>query len=455
MAGMATSGFGLIKTRSSNVSFFSGNLDRRPTRLLGPYRDPRTLISFVWFFFLLFGWYCARPVRETLATVVPESQLKWVMSATFAVMLVVTPVYGWMAQRFSRRTLFVITYGLFVAAFGWFAWMLPSDRESLESSREMIGYYYVWASFFSLFSVSCFWSLLVDVFSTEEGKLHFGRIAAGGTAGSILASILAAGWSKQIGNNGLLAITTWSLVIGGVLAVALDRFASPASPHQNPPASRGSWREFLTAFRGLATSRYLLAIAIFLFVGTAVDIVLYYDVNGLMKQVSDLDRRTSLFAGFNLYSNLAILVMQPMVTPWCLRRLGIPLILIAVPLVYASCFGILGSMNTLALAFAVGILIRVLWLSLVAPAREVLFTSVSREQKYSTKNLIDTVFVRGGGIVPGFVIEPAKRELGSMEMVLWAAIPFALLAASLGAYLGWLHQKLARSNHETKGADPS
>lgn len=421
--------------------------------MLGPYRDPRTLISFVWFFFLLFGWYCARPVRETLATVVPESQLKWVMSGTFLVMLVATPIYAWMAQRFSRRTLFVVTYVLFVAAFGWFAWNLPSDLESLRSSQAMIGYYYVWASFFSLFSVSCFWSLLVDVFSTEEGKEHFGRIAAGGTAGSILASILAAGWSKQIGNNGLLAITTISLVIGGVLAVLLDRFASPVARTPSPPA--GSWREFLTAFRGLVTSRYLLAIALFLFVGTAVDIVLYYDVTGLMKQVSDVDRRTGLFASFNLYSNLAILVMQPIVTPWCLRRFGVPLILIAVPLVYAGCFGLLGSINTLAIAFAVGILIRVLWLSLIAPAREVLFTSVAREEKYSTKNLIDTVFVRGGGIVPGFIIEPAKKQLGSMEMVLWATIPFALLAAGLGAYLGWLHQKLSRSTNETKGADLS
>jgi AAA family ATP:ADP antiporter len=305
-----------------------------------------------------------------------------------------------MAQRFSRRTLFVVTYILFVAAFGWFAWKLPSDQASLESSREMIGYYYVWASFFSLFSVSCFWSLLVDVFSTEEAKQHFGRIAAGGTAGSILASILATGWSKQIGNNGLLVITSSSLVIGGVLAIALDRLARPASPDSKTPKSSGSWRELLTAFHGLARSRYLFAIALFLFVGTAVDIVLYYDVNGLMKQVSDIDRRTSLFASFNLYSNLAILVIQPIVTPWCLRRLGVPMVLVAVPLVYAACFGLLGAMNTLALAFGVGILIRVLWLSLVAPAREVLFTSVAREEKYSTKNLIDTVFVRGGASFP-------------------------------------------------------
>ncbi len=161
------------------------------------------------------------------------------MSGTFLVMLVATPIYAWMAQRFSRRTLFVVTYVLFVAAFGWFAWNLPSDLESLRSSQAMIGYYYVWASFFSLFSVSCFWSLLVDVFSTEEGKEHFGRIAAGGTAGSILASILAAGWSKQIGNNGLLAITTISLVIGGVLAVLLDRFASRSRGRRVRPRDRG------------------------------------------------------------------------------------------------------------------------------------------------------------------------------------------------------------------------
>lgn len=416
--------------------------------MLGFYRDPRTLLSFGWFFFLLFGWYCARPVRESLATVVPESQLKWVMSATFLLMLAVTPVYGWMAQRLGRRSLFTLTYVVFVVTFGWFAWYfgreLPSSTRMAGDRTELvlsIGAYYVWASFFSLFSVSCFWSFLVDVFSTEEAKQHFGRIAAGGTLGSILASTLAVGWAKQIGNGGLLAITTAALGVGGILAIALDLATPRLSRPADPLESKQHWTDLFRSFRSLATNPYLLSIALFLFVGTAVDIVLYYDVNGLMKQVADVDQRTSLFARFNLYSNLAIVLMQTLVTPWTLRRLGVTGILVGVPLVYATCFGLLGFINTLAIAFAVGILIRVLWLSLVAPAREVLFTSVPREEKYSTKNLIDTVFVRGGGVVPGFIIEPARRSLGSMELLLWCTIPFALLASLLGAYLGRMNQR--------------
>ncbi|MBY0588604.1 MFS transporter [bacterium] len=417
--------------------------------MLISYVDRRTLISFAWFFFLLFGWYCARPVRESLATMVPESQLKWVMSATFALMLIVTPIYGWIARQLTRRTLYLMSYSIFLIAFSWFAWSLPTDAAQAEQSTLLIGCFYVWASFFSLFSVSCFWSFLVDVFTTGEAKVTFGRIAAGGTAGSILASLVAINLSKQIGNRGLLMVTAGSLMISAILVLLLDIVCEPARwTRTDVVRANSSWRDLFTAFRSLTTSPYLLGIAIFLFVGTAIDIVLYFDVNSLMKGISDVHRRTSLFASFNLYSSIAIVAGQWLITPWCLRHLGITYILVGVPLVYAISFGTLGMFNTLAVAFSVGILIRVLWLSLVAPAREVLFTSVSREDKFATKNLIDTVFVRGGGVFPGFLIEPGKAWLGSMDRVLFAAIPFALLAAGLGAYLGRLHRQSLHQSHD-------
>jgi AAA family ATP:ADP antiporter len=374
------------------------------------------------------------------------------MSATFILMLIVTPIYGGLARRVARKTLFLITYLVFITLFGWFAWSLPADLARLKESPTFIGVFYIWASFFSLFSVSCFWSFLVDVFSTAEAKSSFGSITASGTAGSILASLVAINLSNRLGHSGLLAITAVSLGICAVMAVVLDRQSRDLPPTTQPSSPEISWRDFFIAFRSLATSPYLIAIAMFLFVGTAIDIVLYYDVNGLMKSIPDVQQRTSLFAKFNLYSSLAIALTQGLLTAWFLRHGGVSAVLIGVPLVYALSFAVLGSVNSITVAFAVGILIRVLWLSLVAPSREILFTRVPREDKYATKNLIDTVFVRGGGVLPGFIIEPAKLWTGSIERVLWGTIPFALLAAGLGAYLGRLHrQSIANDNHSTQG----
>ena len=45
---------------------------------------------------------------------------------------------------------------------------------------------------FNLFVVSIFWSMVVDIFSSEQGKRLFGFIAAGATLGAIVGSSVTA-----------------------------------------------------------------------------------------------------------------------------------------------------------------------------------------------------------------------------------------------------------------------
>ena len=68
------------------------------------------------------------------------------------------------------------------------------------------------------------------------------------------------------------------------------------------------------------------------------------------------------------------------------------------------------------------------------PAREVLFTVVSREDKYKAKNFIDTVVVRGGDTL-------SMQLIGFMQGL---GVPvsslsiFALPLAIYWAYLAWM-----------------
>ena len=45
--------------------------------------------------------------------------------------------------------------------------------------------FFIWTSIFNLFVVSIFWQMIVDVFTSEQGKRLFGFIAAGATLGAI------------------------------------------------------------------------------------------------------------------------------------------------------------------------------------------------------------------------------------------------------------------------------
>jgi AAA family ATP:ADP antiporter len=77
------------------------------------------------------------------------------------------------------------------------------------------------------------------------------------------------------------------------------------------------------------------------------------------------------------------------------------------------------------------------------PAREVLFTVVSREDKYKAKNLIDTFVYRAGDQVGAWSYAlMASLGFGGTGIALLAA-PLAALWLAIAAWLGRRHQAMA------------
>lgn len=74
--------------------------------------------------------------------------------------------------------------------------------------------------------------------------------------------------------------------------------------------------------------------------------------------------------------------------------------------------------------------------ALTRPARETLYTVVSREDKYKSKAFIDTFGYRGGDVL-GAQLEGALARLGmGLAGLLSFAIPLAVAWAALGWWLG-------------------
>jgi AAA family ATP:ADP antiporter len=75
------------------------------------------------------------------------------------------------------------------------------------------------------------------------------------------------------------------------------------------------------------------------------------------------------------------------------------------------------------------------------PAREVLFTVVSREEKYKAKYVIDNVVFRGGDAASGWLFH-ALRGLGmELNAISLATVPVALGWLALALTLGRSHEK--------------
>ncbi|MCH7991105.1 MAG: MFS transporter, partial [Gemmatimonadetes bacterium] len=81
---------------------------------------------------------------------------------------------------------------------------------------------------------------------------------------------------------------------------------------------------------------------------------------------------------------------------------------------------------------------------LAKPAREVLFTVVSREEKYKSKAFIDAVVYRGGDLVSGWAyagLAAVGLTLGSIALL---AAPMAILWMVVAVRIGNRSETLAK-----------
>src|SRR5688572_11162536 len=86
------------------------------TRLLRAERHewPALAWSFACFFLLLAAYYVLRPVRDAMAAQVGGQAVQQLFLYTFAAMLALVPLYGWLCARLPRARFLPAVYIFFV-----------------------------------------------------------------------------------------------------------------------------------------------------------------------------------------------------------------------------------------------------------------------------------------------------------------------------------------------------
>ena len=148
-------------------------------------------------------------------------------------------------------------------------------------------------------------------------------------------------------------------------------------------------------FSLVARSPYLLLIALFVVLLSAVNTFLYFEQ---LKQVAelydDIEKRTEVFASFDFIVQGLTALTQLMLTGWIARNFGVRALLTIVPLVLVAGFLAMGALGSF-WALAIAMVIR-RWgeYAFVRPGREMLMSRLDRESKYKAKNLIDVPVYR-------------------------------------------------------------
>ena len=398
---------------------------------------PALLWAFFYFFCLLCSYYILRPVRDEMGIQGGVDKLQWLFSATFVGMLAAVPFFGFLSARFPRQRLIPLVYYFFAANLLLFFVLMQNGVDKVILART----FFVWVSVFNLFVISLFWSFMADIFSNAQARRLFGVIAAGGSSGAIAGPLLTGWLVGHIGTHHLLLLSIGLLLLSTLAVARLNTWARihGSGKSESRPIGGSIW----AGIKLTLNSPYLLGMSIYLLFLTLLATLIYFEQMRLVAdQLKDSAARTRLFAQIDLAVNVLTLLVEIFLTNRLIGRFGVALLLMVLPLLNVVGFGALVVAPTLVVIVVFQALRRVVEYALARPVREILFTVVSREEKYKAKNFIDTVIYRGGDAVSGWLSSFLKGAGVGLASVATLAIPLALGAALVGWYLGKKQEKL-------------
>jgi len=388
-------------------------------------------VAFVFHFIVLASYYVLRPIRDEIGAAGGLDNLPWMFAATLVTMLVANAVFSAIVARLARRRFIAIAYRFFILNLALFFVLM---RALPAASLVWVGRaFYVWVSVFNLFVVSVFWAFMTDVFNTEQAKRLFGFIAVGGTLGAIAGGSLTAFLVQRLGAANLLLISAAFLECG---AWCVRFFPTPfkgehasADRREVGNAERPIGGTIGSGIMGAVRSPYLLGICGFMLLHAVTATLVYFQQADItVRQFADRAARTAFFAQLDIWVNVLTILAQIFLAGRLLKGLGVGVTLAVLPAVSVVGFLAVGIMPSLGLLAAFQVMRRAANYAVSRPAREVLFTVLSREDKYKAKSLVDTFVYRAGDQIGAW----------SYPLLTWLGLGFtgiSLVAAPLAA--GW------------------
>jgi AAA family ATP:ADP antiporter len=424
-------------------------------------------LAFVFNFVVLGSYYVVRPIRDDIAATGGIETLPWMYTGTLVTMLVANALFSAIVARMSRRRFIPIAYRFFMANLVVFYVLMHT---STPAQNVWVGRaFYVWVSVFNLFVVTLFWAFMTDVFNSEQAKRLFAFISVGGSIGAIVGPIITVTLVHKLGAANLILVTAAMLEAAPWCVkffpteFARDPERQPRNPVEatsklappHPSTALRSARDDRTAEQPIGggilagithviRSPYLLGICGFVLLYTVTTTFSYFQQTEITgHQFQDRNARTAFFAQLDLVVNTLTLVLQLFITGHLMKRLGVGITLVTMPLLSMVGFLALGFAPTLGLLAVFQVARRATNFGFTRPAREVLFTVLRREDKYKAKSLIDTFVYRTGDQIGAWSYS-GLRALGlQLTGISFVAVPLTALWCGLCFWLGKKQSELA------------
>lgn len=430
----------------------------RSTTLVEASEQKAVYLSFLLIFLLMMAYYVLRPVRDAMASDWSNTEISVLWNIQFFLSLAFVALYGLAVTVFRFRNLVPSIYGFFGLSFLAFFF----GSRLVENPVLVDKGFYLWVSLFSLFHVSVFWSLMADLFTKEQSKRLFAFIYMGASAGAIAGPIIAAVAVNVFGSGSLMLIAAVLMLFPLALVFYLQHLKVEELGNQGVSVDLSEYRiggNPLAGFKSFFSSPFLLGIAAFLLLYTAISSFAYFEQTNLLRDF-DRDRRTEILALLALVVNILTFVFGFFATGRLATRWGMPTTLALIPVLMCIALLILAFAPLLSVLLALQVARQAGNYGITRPAREMLFTAVPRESRFKAKPVVDVAIYRGGDAVWGSAFALLTDGVG-FGIAAMAAIGAGVAAvwAVVGAALGRSFQRQAEASRSDEvpaaGLDPA
>jgi AAA family ATP:ADP antiporter len=390
-----------------------------------------SLLSALFFFLVLCSWYILRPVRNEMAVQNAEI-LPYLLGIGAFVMLLLNPVYSWLASRQNLRGVLIGCYSFFIA--NLFIFIVLWELFNLSSAIWLSQIFYIWCNVYSFFVVSIFWVVIINLFRGKDAANVFGVIAAGGSLGAFLGSEISKQLASTFNDSGIIFFTLIAiLVLIGALIMGLVLLNRLSNVQGVNEAAGGSSMDGL---RNLISSSQIRSIGLYMYLWTAMMTIHWVtSIDIVNSWSSDGGDRIIFFSNIEQTVTILTLFTQFFLTAAIIRFAGPKLILMLYGFLFMCAFVGYYLIPTIQYVFVITIVLRLFEYGINKPTRELVFSYLKRMDRYKSSVMFDTFLVRMGDFSgSGFIL--LSKSFG----VVFSHIP--VLAIPLAGCLAFLGLKI-------------
>ena len=369
-----------------------------------------------------------------MAAQIGTSDLTYFLLIVVLVMLLANPIYSLIVSRVKESRLVTYIYGFFILNLFLYAFI-----NNLYPDNYVVGVsFYIWYNVFNFFVVSVFWAKTVNSFQTDDSKKYFGIISAFGSAGAWLGS-----QSVLLFLADLPVVAMLCASVGLILGIVLSRLLNSVSSEIIKKENSGFLSELSEQFIQIKSNKLVRQLLIYAFLWTCLATSLYFfSLEIINKYSTDVVEQRKIFSLADSVVTPISFFAQLFLTRFFLenRFFGIKFVLIAYGILFSIAFfaisgymaNILLSSSGVILFIILSAVMRPFEYAINKPARESVYTTLEKSEKYKSTVFIDT-FTNRFGDASGGLLFNALIVLGlSLSLAPIAIIPLAIYLSMQG-----------------------